>query len=913
MTFTLERMIYGNADSSGELTILGISDHLTPQDSALWRGITSLKPLAASTFLASRSFGLFAGPEDRFVFACAYNHAEKPYFEYVLLPRQLLTELAGDLAPLLALFDQPVDEESHAARIAPLDLPDVEAWQPAQRRAAVDALLDQVGGMDHALKLLGAALHERGLLIQDYPADMDARLALIEGLIALLPARVRPDLTFSTNRHEQTLTQARLVFASSNVVTGRWVANWATQEFPGGETETIPYVRRLTKLWAGDVQAFLDAIDQMDALAVSALTKRNLQNSLTVIAERHALDAQIRAGEDVSPEALKAVMKDIPPQGDLKRLYVKRLLKHALAERDTDAAQIVARVMDEDPALDRKLFTQLQRDLATRPDAVYSFIRARLSAAASAGEEAEEGAERWADRLKIAALASLRVAILDGDAETAINWLRLIAREPASYDLGEIVHNSILSAQERAHAEPELAQALILLAVKRDPVALEALLADEALLAALPNGIGTALRAGEGDPLQLLQTYGVEVFLLALTRALAAQQPDLFTPEAIEQVWTLAANGGANGSAASAERILDDLSSGAAVWLPTLALATLIELALRDRRDDLAHQIAHQVSGRDDFLTVLIAAITDGERSDSETLALIAQMISVGDLTQQTAVDLYVGLLAEWDWRDSAIEVMEQLARAIQQHADIEVEPVVIWHLLAIASELKEDLVIRVALRRLTADLETIDDEELLADDLQRVIPLIAGNAAARTQLLLWWRGFVREQTTARLQRLDKALVDNSAESKRTQEDLRTIVQTVIAFRRMLGKRSLPQFAEDVGTAYAILQGLVESFDPSAKRAVSFDPSTIRLELDARSEELSPHELKILANNFKELAQIVTEMADNRSKATLMRRGDDVDRQLMTGEQQPHSAVDALKWMSGYLSGTQEKPDEAEE
>ncbi len=390
----------------------------------------------------------------------------------------------------------------------------------------------------------------------------------------------------------------------------------------------------------------------MDALAVSALTNRNLQNSLTVMAERHALDAQIRAGEEVSPEALKAVMKDIPPEGELKRLYAKRLLKHALDERDTDAAQIVARVMDEDPALDRELYAQLQRDLDARPDAVYSFIRARLSGAAPANDGAEDESERWADRLKVAALASLRVAILDGDVETAINWLRLIAREPASYDLGEIVHNSILSAQERAHTEPELAQALILLAVKRDPTALETLLGDETLLAALPNGLGSALRKGEGDPLQLLQSYGVEVFLVVLARALEARQPDLFTPDAIDQLWAIAANTGANGLASSAEHILDDLSSGAAAWLPTLALAALIELALRDRRDDLAHQIAHQVSGRDDFLTILIDAITDSGRSDSEALALIAQMIAVGDLTQQAAVDLYVGLLAEWDWRE---------------------------------------------------------------------------------------------------------------------------------------------------------------------------------------------------------------------------------------------------------------------
>jgi hypothetical protein len=160
-------------------------------------------------------------------------------------------------------------------------------------------------------------------------------------------------------------------------------------------------------------------------------------------------------------------------------------------------------------------------------------------------------------------------------------------------------------------------------------------------------------------------------------------------------------------------------------------------------------------------------------------------------------------------------------------------------------------------------------------------------------------------QTTAHLQRIDRTLAD----SRHALDDLRIVVQSVIAFRRMLGKRSLAQFAEDVATTYAILQGLAESFDPTSKRPASFDPATIRLELDARAEELSPHELKILANNFKELAQAITAMADNRSKASLIRRGDDVDRQLMTGEQQPHSAVDALKWLAGYLGGTQDKPD----
>ena len=195
--------------------------------------------------------------------------------------------------PLLALFDHPAIDAIHDARMTPIKLPAAEAWLPQRRRAAIDALLTQAGGMTHALELLGASLHERGVLIQDFPEDTDARLALIKGLLALLPARVRPDLTFTTNRHEQTLTQARVGFAPSAIVTGRWVANWATGTFPGDDLPAIPYVERLTALWTGDIPAFLSAIDQMDTLAASALTNRNLQNRLTVIAERHALDAQI--------------------------------------------------------------------------------------------------------------------------------------------------------------------------------------------------------------------------------------------------------------------------------------------------------------------------------------------------------------------------------------------------------------------------------------------------------------------------------------------------------------------------------------------------------------------------------------------------------------------------------------------
>src|SRR5664279_4813986 len=593
MTLTLERIIYGPMDTpgaNGEVNILAISDHLTPQDAALWRGITSLKPMEIEpeSFRTSRAFGIFAGPGDRFVFACAYRNHEKPYTEYIVLNREALSGLAGNLAPLLAPFDKPSDERS--GRIAPVKLNSADPWTTAQRRAQVEALLGPGGiEMTQALRLLGAALHERGLMIHDFPADTEARLALIRRLMALLPAQARADLTFSTNREEKTMTQARILFAPSSIVTGRLVANWQTHTFPDDESLTSRYIGRLMTLWKGEIGTFLSAIDQMNSIAATLLVNRNLQNSLTVMAERHALDAQIRAGEEVAPEALKAVMKDIPPEGDLKRLYARRLLKQALDDRDADAALIVAQAMDEDAELDRAIYRELERDLATIPDAVYSFVRTRLGVSATFDEQDE----RWAERLKVAALASLRVAILDGDAETAINWLRLIAREPARYDLGEVVHYGIFSAQERARKEPDLAQALILLATKRDQAALDVLLADDALLAAVPNALGVALRSGEGDPVYLLQTYGIDVFLVLLEREFESPVSELFTPESIEQVWALYSSRSGSEGLYTAERIVNDLVMHDVVMLPFAAQETLLGSMLRDKRDDMAHQVIH--------------------------------------------------------------------------------------------------------------------------------------------------------------------------------------------------------------------------------------------------------------------------------------------------------------------------------
>ena len=110
--------------------------------------------------------------------------------------------------------------------------------------------------MPQALRLLGAALHERGLMIHDFPADTDARLALIRGLMALLPAHARPDLTFSTNRHEKTMTQARDRLRAEQRRHRALDRQLGDEDLPRRRSAGIALHPRLLALWKGDLGRF---------------------------------------------------------------------------------------------------------------------------------------------------------------------------------------------------------------------------------------------------------------------------------------------------------------------------------------------------------------------------------------------------------------------------------------------------------------------------------------------------------------------------------------------------------------------------------------------------------------------------------------------------------------------------------
>lgn len=888
MPVTLERFLYGPTPQ--QTPGYGVSPGLSVQEALLWRGLASLDPLDGGA-----AYGLFNGPSDQSAFVRASRLPDgQPLWEFLLVPHRVLAALGGDLRPLHALIESPPPPQPVEPKVNAVELPDPAPWPLEDRRAAVETFLEARHGESADLwSLLGMALHERGLMIHDGPDSGAGRMRLVQALMALLPIPARLLLTFTARRAPDVPSNARIAFAGRDVSTGRWTADWsAAGTLPKG-AQGAPYVQYLQSIWTGDVAALLDGVDALEAIAARFADGRPLGALLAAIAERRLLDDRVMRGEPVEPEILRQALRQMPPEGGLGPAYYGQLLDNALQARDTDAALLVTRAMDADPALDAALLPQLQSGLASEPDAVYAFVRARVASA-----DAPDA--RWLERLAQAAGAALRVAVEEGDVEIVRSWLRLLAREPLNYGLTPLLADGLETALPLGRTQPDLARTMLVVSAKREPDSFDRLLNDAAFAQGLPQALRVLLCDGRCESLTAASGFGVELLLAALARAAAAKQPDLFSPETIEMVWSLAFGSQTVQVAEpfSAQHIVEMLAADPA-WLPTESAAALLAAALRARQDDRAQAMIQAMAAApgwaEDAGPILTGALQAAHRSPAECVALVGGLASGGQISEGTALTVTLGLLNAQGWTAANLPLAVQAARGAQHGLPMPAEA--LDQLLELGRSSRDEAISRDSARRATANLEAEANDTAFVTALARLTGLTRWNAPTSAAVLNWWRAYARSLSTARLARLSKAF-DAEPELGEAQD----VAVSLLALRRMLGKRTLADFAASVAGALALLQSLDEAYEGAMKRERGFDAEVVRIDLSERLPELSPADVRLLANQLAALAQLIGELGDSRTRPALLRR-EDADQLLAHGETEPHSAVDALKWMSGFLGG----------
>ncbi len=892
----LEYVILGHNDEGGKTgrKLLLFNGALPSLDPRFYAQLIDLEPMPDADGKAGAALVLVDHDGGRMLLAAIQPAVDgsSAYTEhYVFMPADTLAESALQFEQWLAVLPQ---SSADIDRTLPLLQPPATITVDSETRAEnLGRILDELpeDRFDHVLTLLGALVHERGLVIARYPPDFQQRLALIAGLQALMPGRLAARLSFASHAPAKSQHGPRLSFADEVKGAAGWVYDWSSPSV-SADVMVHPYIEVLRELWRGDVIELATAIQSLAPLAGSGVESGDLGRELSQIAERYWIDYQVQAPADVvTTEAIVRILDGAaPPSDEMRRQYIRKLLHNALSERDAAAGKRVAEELEKDASLESDLSETFDIMLEDQPDAVYVFIRNRLM---NLGVD-----EAWIPRLQAAARSSLEVAIEEGDVGTLAGWLELIAHEPQTYQLHDILQEAILQARQRAYTDGELGIHLILIAVRRVPEIVNALYQDERLISALESKVRKALQGASAASIEQLIDEKPEYFLLALYHGIQVSDDVLATLPTVKRLWSLyesdeRVNLPAVFRPPAAARLL---ATEASHQMTDEALDFLFEsiVACDDRK--LIVDTAHHFADRELLFPRLSQALESDVMSLDKVLSVMSVVGGIKSAPPNEVIDAYFSLLDYFQWEPQTQRLMEALSRLMAKHQEARVSYRHLWRLFEACRELETEGATRVSMTHLLLQYGEEEDLSIVVDGLGRIWRQIGLSKALQGALNTWWRHYTHGLSLSQLQRLEREL-----EPQRQLEPQKHILYSVLAMRRWLHSQDPIELAESINTTYTILEHITEAFD--AEHIHEIDSHTIRRELDEVGRGLSSEQRHILANNLRNLAHRITKMADRRSKPSLIRSDDSIERQLQHGEANPQGSIDMMKWIAGYLDG----------
>jgi len=468
-----------------------------------------------------------------------------------------------------------------------------------------------------------------------------------------------------------------------------------------------------------------------------------------------------------------------------------------------------------------------------------------------------------------------------------------------------VLKQGILAAQPRAHENGELGVRLILIAARRVPEILDTLYQDDELMDALPNNVGQALRQKDVESLEILLDGPPEYFLLALSHALQTSDEQVITARMVQRLWALYMDDDKISlpSMYQAHTLLRLMGTQSSHQMTDNAIDTLLGYIIEANDNDLFVDVASHLANRDILFPRLSSILQNHHQSFEQLLTLMNWVADIDNVSSTDVMTTYFELLDVLGWDETTQPMIEAAARLLNQNTNATVSARHYARLFDASTMLKLESPARTAMNRLLSDLMVSEDSAQVVSEIVRIYKKIAWSKPLLETFNVWWRNYTHASSLVQLQRLDREL-----DAYRILDTQRQILQTAIAMRKLLGNRNLLEFADAVNTTYSVLESISDAFDKS--QLTDVDPLTVRNELDAFSDDIPPDERHILSKNLRELAQLIVKMSDKRSKSSIMRSDEAIDRQLMYGSANPQGSIDVMKWIAGYLGGTHQKDEE---
>ena len=384
----------------------------------------------------------------------------------------------------------------------------------------------------------------------------------------------------------------------------------------------------------------------------------------------------------------------------------------------------MAEELQKDASLESALSAIFDEMLEDQPDAVYVFIRNRLM---------HLGVDRtWITRLQTAARLSLKVAIEEGDVGTLAGWLELIAHEPQTYQLHDVLQEAILQAKQRAYADGELGIHLILIAVRRVPEIVDALYEDAQLVNALETKVRTALQTASADSLEQLIDEKTEYFLLAIYHGIQVSAEVLVTLPTVKKLWSLFESDQRVDLPAvyRPPAITRLLATEASHQLAEDALDFLFDNIITCDDRKLIADTAHHLSLHDRLFPRLSQALESDAVPLDKVLSVMNAVSGIKSAPPQEVIDTYFTLLDYYQWEAQTQRLMEALSRVMAKHQKVPVSYRHLWRLFDSCYALEIEGATRVSMTHLLRQYSEEEDLSAVVEGVARIWRQISGSKA---------------------------------------------------------------------------------------------------------------------------------------------------------------------------------------
>ncbi len=831
----------------------------------------------------------------------------------VLLSSDIVRSLSGNLRALLPLTEDSMPGfEVRGAQLQPLTYVEGDAPGAPQQTRAMLALMSATRNRISTIeRLLAAIITNTPVLVYGAPLDLEKRLAMVEGLLALMPAPARLGVTFATHAAPQRRPDTLITFLPDSDVPPDVVAYRWGESDPTGVEATDDYARFITSQLRLDTELVLQGTDNLTPVAGWRIRLGDsLSTALHYAATRLRIDTAVLGNQPVELEAAAQVLTDDPTLSDEVRLaYTSHLLKLALPLQATEHLRQIGRVARGSSTMEAALLRQIDETLnaGVHAETIYHTLVDWIS------DSGGFGGMLWVEQAQRAAKMHVAALVEAGDAPGLAAFMRSVGSAPSSAQVAPILPQLVDKALALAGKDSDLTRTLVALAAAAYPTDRFQKLFDQSdILANLPQSLvrlmpylfGTARGDTHGLLARAASAFEEETHPLLAIRlseiAMLRDRGDLVDVEALALLAKAAESPWGDTYDQTLRWIVRNLSTDQRIYvLGEEGTRSLVRILLARRAyNDFASSVLNTgrvlfgqertPTGYADFVHTLFTevALTPG----SALSALKA--LTVNGMKPLPLMLAHYGALQNAGWSAAMAGAAADLHALVVANPLIAVQ-VPMPMLLALVQHhiVRVDMPSAVRVAELTPGVAAAEGEGG-AQSMLRLYSLMSDDEALREIATNLLRRYVRMLPSGDDRRATTRIIDKLGSAIKQEMD------ATLLFKRILDGVPIEEYAGYIHLAANFLHdtglAFVDKNHVPGLKVLTGD-------LDALMGGFTPSDRQKLAREIIDLGKVIVAIAQ-RQKSLRPRPSNAQVEALVNGVEPAIAPLDVLRNMGGYFS-----------